>query len=94
MNGKADCCFPNARQCAATSKRTRCRCRAPAVTGSMVCRFHGARGGAPTGAANGAYRSGRYTQDALATRAYVRHLLRSAGELERRILSEWQPGRN
>jgi hypothetical protein len=41
----------------ATSKRTRRPCMAPAVTGWTVCRFHGARGGAPKGKANGAYKA-------------------------------------
>jgi len=34
-------------RCSATSKRSRQKCRAPAVRGWSVCRFHGARGGAP-----------------------------------------------
>ncbi|WP_146591224.1 hypothetical protein [Puniceibacterium confluentis] len=33
----------------------------PAVRGWHVCRMHGARGGAPTGAANGAWRHGERT---------------------------------
>lgn len=70
-----DCCFPNARQCSATSKRTHNRCRAPAVTGWNVCRFHGARGGAPKGERNGAYRHGLYTQDAIIEREAVASLL-------------------
>ncbi len=46
-------------RCTATSKRTRKPCQAPAVRGWSVCRFHGARGGAPKGQANGAYCHGR-----------------------------------
>jgi hypothetical protein len=42
-------------RCSATSKRSRRKCQAPAVKGWTVCRFHGARGGAPKGNANGAY---------------------------------------
>ena len=42
MNGN-ECCLPNARQCSASSKRTGCRCRAPAMTGRTVCRFHGGK---------------------------------------------------
>ena len=38
-------------RCTATSKRTRLRCQAAAVTGWTVCRFHGARGGGPKGSA-------------------------------------------
>ena len=39
--------FRESPRCTATSKRTRQRCKAPAVRGWNVCRFHGARGGAP-----------------------------------------------
>jgi hypothetical protein len=45
--------FQKAPRCSATSKRTRERCKAPAVRGWTVCRFHGARGGGPTGKRNG-----------------------------------------
>lgn len=72
MNG---CVFPNARQCTARSKRTGKRCRAPAVNGWNVCRFHGAGGGAPKGERNGAYRHGLYTEEATAERAEVALLL-------------------
>jgi hypothetical protein len=34
-------------RCSATSKRSRRQCKAPAVRRWKVCRFHGARGGAP-----------------------------------------------
>ena len=44
----------------------------------MVCRFHGARAGAPTGEANGQYRHGRYTKVALAERRVVADLVREA----------------
>lgn len=75
------CVFPNARQCGATSKRTGCRCRAPAETGKNVCRFHGARAGAPKGAANGNYRHGMATKQAKASRAHVSSLIRAAHAL-------------
>ena len=42
--------------------------QAPAVTGWSVCRFHGARGGGPKGARNGAYRHGLDTAEAVAQR--------------------------
>jgi hypothetical protein len=48
----------------AKSKRSRSKCRAPAVRGWTVCRFHGARGGAPKGKANGNWKHGRYTVEA------------------------------
>ena len=39
----------NAPHCTARSKRSRQRCRAPAVRGWRICRMDGARGGAPEG---------------------------------------------
>lgn len=75
------CVFPNARQCRATSKRTGCQCRAPAESGKAVCRFHGARAGAPTGIRNGNYRHGMSTAAARADRAQVRLLIKTAYEL-------------
>ena len=63
-------------RCKARSKRTKERCRAPAVKGWAVCRMHGARGGAPKGERNGAYRHGGYTQEAVAASQYVRALVR------------------
>jgi hypothetical protein len=65
-------------RCTATSKRTRQPCQAPAVTGWTVCRFHGARGGGPKGARNGAYRHGLHTAEAVAERRAVSALLRRA----------------
>ena len=43
-------------------------CPNPAVTGRSRCRMHGARGGAPSGPANGRYRHGRFTKQAIAAR--------------------------
>ena len=73
-----DYSFQRAPRCAATSKRTRERCKAPAVRGWTVCRFHGARGGAPKGKANGAYRDGLYTQEAQAERRFFSKLVRES----------------
>jgi hypothetical protein len=55
-------------RCSARSKRTGEGCKAPAVTGWKVCRFHGARGGGPKGECNGSYRHGRFTCEAIARR--------------------------
>ena len=66
----------NAPRCTARSKRTRERCGAPAVKGWAVCRMHGARGGAPSGERNGAYRHGGYTQEALVASQYVRAMVK------------------
>ena len=68
--------FQNAPRCSATSKRTRQPCQAPAVRGWSVCRFHGARGGAPTGKANGAYRHGLATEERIKQRRALVTLLR------------------
>ncbi len=63
-------------RCTAHSKRTGKPCGSPAVRGWAVCRMHGARGGAPKGERNGAYRHGGYTQEALAASQYVRALVK------------------
>ena len=76
MNGEY--AFQKAPRCTATSKRTHQTCKAPAVRGWSVCRFHGAGGGAPKGERNGAYRHGLYTQEAVAERRRLNELLRLA----------------
>jgi hypothetical protein len=65
-------------RCTATSKRTKQRCQAPAVTGWTVCRFHGARSVVPKGAHNEAYKHGLHTAEAVAERRIVSELLRRA----------------
>ena len=65
-------------RCSATSKRSRSPCRAPAMRGWTVCRFHGARGGAPKGKANGAWKDGAYTNEAIGFRRECVALLRKA----------------
>ena len=81
MNQTNGCVFSKARQCSACSKRTKCQCRAPALKGKNVCRFHGGRAGAPSGPADGRYRHGGYTQEAMAERAIIRELVRDAREM-------------
>jgi hypothetical protein len=78
MSMNASYPFQESPRCSATSKRTRERCKAPAVRGWTVCRFHGARGGAPKGEANGAYNHGLYTQDARAERRSLSELLKQS----------------
>ena len=46
-----------------------------------VYRFHGARGGAPRGQANGAYRHGLYTAKAAEERRRLRELLDQVREM-------------
>ena len=73
--------FEKAPRCTATSKRTGAPCRAPAVRGWKVCRFHGAGGGAPSGRAHGRWRHGLATNTARAERKALRDLLRAVAAL-------------
>ena len=68
-------------RCHARSKRTGLQCKGLAVNGWTVCRMHGARGGAPTGDANGQYRHGRRTQVALTERREMLNLIRQLDKL-------------
>jgi hypothetical protein len=68
----------DAPRCAAKSKRTGERCRAPAVRGCHVCRMHGAGGGAPSGKQNGNYQNGTRTKEAIQAVRYVNLLSRTA----------------
>ena len=70
--------FQKAPRCSATSKRTKQRCGAPAERGKRVCRFHGARAGAPSGKAHGQYRHGLFTKEAMETRKQISALLRAS----------------
>jgi len=51
------------------------------VRGWKVCRFHGARGGAPKGNSNGAWKHGEYSEAAKADRSVVKQLLKDASSL-------------
>lgn len=68
-------------RCAAKSKRSKVRCKSPAVNGWKVCRMHGARGGAPSGKPNGNYRNGSYTQETKADQREFRDCLRGFKQL-------------
>jgi len=72
--------FQKSPRCGATSKRSGERCKAPAVRGWTVCRFHGARGGGPKGERNGMYRHGLFTKGAVEERRLLRELLRQSQE--------------
>jgi hypothetical protein len=72
--------FQKAPRCNAMSKRTHNPCQAPAVRGWSVCRFHGAGGGAPKGKANGAYKHGQHTVEAVEDRRQIRELIRLVNE--------------
>ena len=75
--------FQMSPRCSATSKRTKQPCMAPAMNGWTVCRFHGARGGAPKGLRNGMFRHGIYTNEAIAERRSISELLRIASVMRR-----------
>lgn len=71
----------DAPRCHARTKGTGQPCKAPAVKGWRVCRVHGARGGAPKGPANGNYRHGHRTREAVELRRTLSELLRCARKL-------------
>lgn len=73
--------FQKSPRCSAISKRTRNPCMAPAVKGWTVCRFHGARGGGPTGRRNGMYRHGLFTKRAVGERRLIRELLQQCSPI-------------
>jgi hypothetical protein len=68
--------FQNAPRCSTRSKRTGEQCKAPAVRGWAVRRFHGARGGGPKGKRNGMFKHGLYTSESVTERRLLRDLLR------------------
>jgi hypothetical protein len=65
-------------RCSARSKRTGERCRAPAVSGWPVCRFHGAGGGGPKSKRNGNYKYGLFTAENLHMRRTLSALIRAS----------------
>jgi len=67
-------------RCAAHSKRTGHKCRAPAIRDKAVCRMHGAFAGAPSGKRNGAFRHGYYTFDAMVERARAKLTIEACRE--------------
>lgn len=67
-------------RCHAMSKRTGCRCLAPAVRGFRVCRMHGARGGGLRGSAHGNFKHGMRTKAAVQDRREIAALIRSVKE--------------
>jgi len=65
----------SAKRCGAQNRSGR-PCQCPAVRGRMRCRLHGGLSpGAPTGHANGKYRVGYFTAEAIADRKWARSLL-------------------
>ena len=88
---KREYSFQKAPRCHATSKRTGQRCKAPAVRGWTVCRFHGARGGGPKGTRNGMYRHGLYTKEAVEERRLLAELLRQSRDALAALPCEGEP---
>ena len=66
-------------RCTARAKRSGLPCQSPAVSGWKVCRMHGARGGAPSGARNGNWAHGARSQEVQAMRRSVSALIRLVG---------------
>lgn len=69
-------------RCTAKSKRSRLKCKAPAVRGKLVCRMHGAKGGAEAGAAHPNWTHGERSKVAVSLRSMVNALGRDARILE------------
>lgn len=52
-------------------------CQCPAIRGRSRCRLHGGLSpGAPLGAANGNYKDGHFTAEAVSERRWVREILK------------------
>lgn len=66
----------NAPRCQARAKSTGKSCRSPAMRGKRVCRIHGGKAGAPKGKANGNWKHGGETNEAVALRSAARELLK------------------
>ena len=68
--------FQNAKRCGAKTRRGT-PCQAPAMPNGR-CRMHGGKSpGAPSGPANGNYRTGYWTKEAIAERHRLSALLRA-----------------
>jgi hypothetical protein len=63
------------------------------LNGWTVCRFHGARGGAPKGNADGSYKHGLYTKEAKAVCRLVSDLL-AQDDRKHRMNEKARPGGN
>jgi hypothetical protein len=71
-----------ARRCGAKT-RAGGACQCPAIRGRNRCRLHGGRStGAPRGGANGNYRRGEFTAEAIEERQWMRSIVRTYAKLE------------
>jgi hypothetical protein len=70
------------RRCGAKTRRGT-PCQKPALKKNARCQIHGGRGGAPSGAANGNFKSGKYTKERLAIQKREAAWIRELGRLAR-----------
>jgi hypothetical protein len=63
-------------------------CESFVVRGCRRCRMHGARAGAPSGAKNGAFRTGRHTRQAREVSALMRDLARTGEAFAARVMNQ------
>jgi hypothetical protein len=76
--------FQAADRCGAKTRRAT-PCQAPAMPNGR-CRMHGGKSpGAPCGQANGSYRTGNWTKEAIASRKQVNDLIRQSRALLQQI---------
>ena len=76
--------FQIADRCGAKTRRAKL-CQAPAMPNGR-CRMHGGKSpGAPCGPANGNFKTGLWTKEAIASRHLVGQLLRKSRELLKEI---------
>ena len=68
----------DAPRCTAKAKTTGSRCKGPAVNGWKVCRMHGAKGGAPSGPANGMWRHGERSVERKLNRQNIKAIYKLA----------------
>jgi hypothetical protein len=67
-------------------------CRSPAMANGR-CRMHGGRSGGPTGSRNGAWRGGKYSQEAKAVSKWAREMARGGEALLAETLDSLGMGR-
>ena len=56
-------------------------CQAPAMRGKRRCRLHGGKSTGPPKGSQNALKHGYYTAEAIASRRYIRELIRESNQL-------------